>query len=236
MSSKVYRSGLTVVELLIAMALVGIVFTLVTAFFVQQTRTSSQVQARNEVEVKVRMAAELIAQDLQMAGSFIVVTNNQARYVDRLLSMCSPLADSTRHCIGADIDDSGNSILTMFYATSLRDGGAVGEGMDDGACRRVDYEVRNSVLRRSEVVCREDQGPSFQPLANNIVDLVVDFVCADDAGATVDDPTDCYGAGNYPQQANIAVTGRSDNVREDIELTVSLQTSMPNLRPVAITD
>lgn len=227
-----HHHGITIVELLIAVAILGIVLSLLSTYFISQTRTSSRIQAANEVEIKVRTTAEIMTQDLQMAGSRIVVDRSGAapvtKYVNDLLTECSPLKGTTTYCVKSS---AASPLLTLYYATSLR--------QDDSAtpvderCRRVDYDLDGDTLRRSEVVCGND--PTFQEFSTRISNLNISFLCEDNTTST--DPAGCYAAAdNFPQQATVAVTGLSDNVRENRETTVTLSTTMPNLRPVAVSE
>ena len=220
--------GVTVVELLIVMAIMGIIMGVLVAYFVQQTRLTSQTQARNEVEVKVRTVAEVMTQDLLMSGSRIISTNTGVRSVS-LSDYCTLTAIDDDPCVRVD----SGSLFTTFYATSLRgepypaeiDGVTV---IVDPACRRVVYRLDNDgTFRRSDVACIRNN--SFQPFATNITEASVTFECA--SGVVVNDPLDCYVASSFPIQATITVVGRSDNVRENFEASVTLTATMPNLRP-----
>jgi type II secretory pathway component PulJ len=220
--------GVTVVELLIVMAILGIIMTVLAAYFVQQTRLTSQTQARNEVEVKVRTVAEVMAQDILMSGSRIINSNGSVRSV-ALSDYCTLSAVDDDPCVRVD----SGLLVTTFYATSLR-----GEPFEDEingvtvtidpACRRVIYRLDNDgTLRRSDVACVRND--SLQPFATNITAATVTFECAN--GTVVSDPLSCYGASSFPIQATIAVAGRSDNTRENLDANVTLTATMPNLRP-----
>ena len=216
--------GMTVVELLVVMAVMGVILTLLTVFFASQARTSSRTQATNEVEVKVRTAAEIITQDLQVTGSRIVVDNTvNPPSVQNVSLPCDLLKGSVNHCVKTT---EAGSLLTLYYATSLRDASV--------ACRRVDYGLADGVLTRSDQGCGE--AVDFQPFAEGITALSIEFLC-ENGTAWISDPAGCYGAGDsFPQQARISIEGTSENTRENRDTTVTLSTTMPNLRPIAIAE
>lgn len=226
---KVRARGVSVVELLIVLAVLGAVLAVLTAFFGMQANTSSRVQAGNEVEINVRTAAEIVTQDLQMAGSRIVVDNSGESpvitYVDKILDHCNPLKGSTSHCVVV----AGGQI-TMYYASSLR--------LATDPCRRVDYRLDGTVLMRSEVACSGDpavDNSDLQPFAENVQEFTVSFQCQD--GASVTDPADCYATeDNFPLQAQVTISAVSANQREAREATVTLSTTMHNMRPVAVSE
>jgi type II secretory pathway pseudopilin PulG len=210
------QSGITIVELLVVMAVLGLILGVLAAFFSSQTRVTSRTQARNEVEVKLRTSAEIMLQDLQIAGSRIVVGSSGAK---NIVLPCNPLEGSEDHCV---LTDEGSSILTLFYATSLRPG---------HECRRVDYSVEDRILNRSDVPCGD--AVSFQEFASEInTPVIISFQCEN--GSQNANPADCYGAGSFPQQASITLSGSSENKRENHEAAISLTATMPNLRPVTV--
>jgi prepilin-type N-terminal cleavage/methylation domain-containing protein len=212
-------SGFSLVELLVVVAILGIVLTLLTAFFVQQTRVSRQTQARNEVETKVRTVAELIVQDLQVAGSNVIF--NAGTATDVPLGCSANAIDPCVRTVGA------NRPLTLFYATSLRPA---------APCRRVDYRLTAAqTLQRVEqgnTSCLGLDNPSdaafnINPLATNILGVDIAYSCADESLES--DPATCYANGSFPRQAIVTISGRADS-DASIVTSVTLATALPNLR------
>ena len=216
-------AGLTVVELLIAASTAMIVLAIVAAFFVQHTNLTRRTQARHEVETKTKAVAELVAQDLQIAGSRVVVNNG----VSNDVSMPCTAAGATK-CVsspsgGAEpLDD-----LRLYYATSLR---------QDKPCRRVDYRVAAGVLQRSELaetgtncaaITAAADAYAIGQLADNVLEFNIRFTCADES--TVDDPAACYAANSFPRQAIVRIQARSNAV-PTITADIELSTQTPNLR------
>lgn len=207
------KRAFTVVELLVVAALLGIVLTIVTAYFIQQSQVSRRTQARNEAEINARMVAEIIVQDLQIAGSNVVVNGGVASDVQ---IGCS--GSSANKCISTPGGGEGNQDqLKVTYATSLR---------SSDPCRKVAYSFSGLTLRRSEVLCTTEV-PAPQAFAENIQQLNIVYLCANET--EVDDPADCYSANSFPRQATVTVTGRSGQFA-DVTAEVTLSTSMPNLR------
>jgi prepilin-type N-terminal cleavage/methylation domain-containing protein len=206
------NGGFTLVELLIVTAMLGTILSLLVSFFVKQAQLTHTVQARNEVQSKIRGAAEALAQDLQMAGSSVVFTGNG------VVSPSTCSATGAPKCLSTP---SGSSaFLRVYYATSLR---------ASDPCRRVEWSLAaDKVLRRSDVAC--DKSSSFQPYANDLEAVTLDFVCADRSAAS--DPEACYDRGSFPQQATVTVVGRSERkvagsrLQHEQRLTVT----MPNLK------
>ncbi len=206
------KNGFTIVELLVTASIVGILLSIVSVFFSQQANVTRQTQASQEAAIKARMVAELLIQDLQVAGSSVVVDDSKSKTVQ---IGCS--AGGVKKCIGAPGGGAGTKDkVSMTYATSLR----------DEPCRNVSYDFNGSTWRRGEAVCGSNI--NHQPLASNIHKLNIEYTCADDDPA-VDDPAICYARDSFPRQAKVTVRARADDL-DTVEAEVELTTTMPNLR------
>ena len=228
---------MTVIELLIVMAIIGIVLSLLTAFFRTQVRVSASVQARNEVETKLRGVAEILMQDLQLAGSRAVYDGTTVQYLNPIQTTEPSDPASTewaawkatqcsgQHRDGCVVIGAGGVNLTIYYATSLDRGAA-------SACRRIDYLLdATGVLFRRDVECDDTTTPmAGYSFASGITDINVTFICHD-PDTTVTAISSCYTATTYPREATVTIQGSSENSREAITSTVTLATSLPNLRP-----
>jgi type II secretory pathway component PulJ len=215
------RLGLSVVELLVVAALLGVVLTILVNFFVQQSQVTRRTQARNEVEVNVRTAAEIIIQDLQVAGSRVIFNGGVANDVQLGCTGSSCLKK-----IAAD------RFLTVYYATSLQ---------PSAPCRRVDYKLTSTqILQRVEqggTACGGLGDPTtstfnLNPLAQNVTAISIVYQCADDALNTPNPPADpaaCYAGNSFPRQATVNVRGRS-TAFADVSAGVTLTTSIPNAK------
>ena len=194
------RRGLSLVELLIAAAILSIVLGLLITYFVQQSNLTSQVQARNEVQDKVRMVMQLVTQDLQMAGASVYLDTSGAIVSGVFLDSCLVIS-----CLESSSSGGGSAARDTFgvqYISSLRSVAT--------ACRRVAYDFDGEMLRRSDVDC-DEENDAFHPIGNNIQALDIVYVCSN--GNEVDDipdASDCPVNTAYPRSARVTVVGRSD--------------------------
>ncbi len=62
-------SGMTLVETLVALGILTLVTGIITTFLTAQWRLADQTEARNEMQVNLRSALEMISADLNIAGS-----------------------------------------------------------------------------------------------------------------------------------------------------------------------
>lgn len=226
--------GLTLVELLVTMAIVGIVLVIVGAFFTSQARVSTDIQDRNELNIRLRTAAEGVAQDLQMAGAQAVVDSSGPRYVtDVPLTAqnltCGPLYVTCDDPDGNPLID--DLVLSVLYASSLR-GDIDGTG---GVCRNVVYrfDADAQVLYRSDIDCGDfDFDPALPELPNfatefasGISSFDVAFFCEDGAEDTTTGACGEQGV----RRSTITLEGvslRQPERHAELALTVT----MPNTR------
>ncbi len=185
------RKGFTLVEVLVAMAILVVLLALGVRYFAGTGELARNTQARNELQDRVRMVMQLVTADLQMAGARYWSSGSQ----NRAFSLPPPLLGS---------DGGAKDTLTLYYVTSLRD--------QASACRRVDYGFNGDTLRRSDVNSTPAAGsdcttpsPNFQPLAEGILALDIQYQCSN--GTTQDRP-DC-GLDAYPRSAKVTVAGYS---------------------------
>lgn len=225
--------GLTIIELLVVMAIVSVLMGVLTVFFRQQAQVTQQVQARNEVRTNLRSVAEIMVQDLQIAGSRAVFDGSKVEYLEpvpasRWVDGEEVELPDAEQC-NARVRDGcirfglGGADVSIYYGTSLRDA---------SPCRRVDYLLReDGMLLRRDVACG-DTSTSFEgfEFAGNIDNLTLTFICHDPDNE-VSNIAACYSAGTYPRQATVSLQGRSERSRETVESTITLATNLPNLRP-----
>lgn len=235
--------GVSLIELLIVLAIGGLLLTMVTAFFGQQARVSRRTQAANELNVRVRTVAEAIAQDLQLAGSRAIVdASGTSAYVPSVDAQC------TRTIDGEDVRDScvvgptASSLpleFTVFYASSLLldpSQSATDAAAQDVVCRRVRYalDTTGTVFRR-DVPCStsvvSDIRTFENEFANDIESVTVKFACADDPGVWLDQAVDCYDSPTgFVREGRVQVVAASGRV-DGLEAEVTLSAHMPNMRP-----
>ncbi len=125
------KRGFTLVEVLVAMAILVVVLAVGVRYFASTSELARNTQARNELQDRVRMAMQVVTADLQMAGARYWNSGSQ----NRAFSLPLPPLSGT--------DGGPKDTLTLYYVTSLRDPAS--------ACRRVDYSFDGDTLRRSDV-------------------------------------------------------------------------------------
>ena len=185
------RKGFTLVELLIAAAILVTVLAVALRYFVATAEAGRLTQAKSELQDRVRMVMQVVSGDLQMAG---------AKYwTDGTTSVGFTLVNVLQ-----GEDGEAKDTLTVRYVTSLR--------AQEAACRRVDYDFQGDTLRRSDVNITPQSGTEcqegssdLQPLAEGILALDIQYLCSD--GSSTDTP-DC-GSDAYPRSARVTVAGYS---------------------------
>ncbi len=187
------RKGFTLVEALLALALLVVILGLALRYFTDSAWLSREVQTRGELQDRVRMVMQVVTGDLQMAGAFY--WNQAGQNVGFSLPPGLVLQG---------MDGGPKDSFTVYYVTSLR---GLGE-----ACRRVDYAFGGDTLRRSDVNATPAGGkdcttppPFFTPLADGIAALDILYVCSD---GQVRGTPGC-GPGAYPRSAVVEVVGYS---------------------------
>jgi prepilin-type N-terminal cleavage/methylation domain-containing protein len=230
--------GFGLVELLVVLAIAGIILGVVAAFFSMQTRVSSETQARNELNVRVRAVAEALVQDLKLAGSRAVVDDaGRAAFV----RIDDPACFNRAECVTV-IRTGSDLSVTLFYVSSLfLEGGLTSDlvqpvGVVAPACRRIDYflDGTSRVLYRRDVLCNETLVPDVQSFAFEFADGIekinLAFVCS--GGTNVTDPALCYDGADvskFVREGQVSVSGLSDR-RSRPDLEMELSTAMPNMR------
>lgn len=226
-------AGLTVVELLISAAIVGVILAVLGAYFGLQTRVGLDAQGRHEVDIKLKTVAELVMQDVQQAGSVATYTSGAPTYASSELGPgCS--RNTRSGCVVTSGD--GNVVTTLYLTSLVRPVSGTWAVGGPAACRRVDYDITDTVFSRRDVPCEASpSGFAGYELASGITEVTVSFNC-DLPGDPFTDPKDCYDAGSYPREALISVTGVSEGSRRVFSQTVELSTPVPNLRPPVVFD
>ncbi|UZX14347.1 prepilin-type N-terminal cleavage/methylation domain-containing protein [Thermus sp. PS18] len=193
--SSVKGRGFSLVEVLLAMALLVVIFGLAVRYFTHSSELARETQIRSELQDRVRMVMQVVSGDLQMAGARYWNSGDQNK------GFSLPTGKVLR-----GNNDGAKDSLSLYYVTSLRN--------NTEACRRVDYDFVADTLRRSDVNATPSTGndctepaPSYQPLAEGILALDIVYLCSN--GVKVNEP-DC-GADAYPRSAIVEVVGYSLN-------------------------
>lgn len=218
------RHGVTLIELLVFMALFGLILGLATSFFRQQANVSNRTQASNELAINTRLAAEVIAQDLQVAGSDVIYTGGTHLKIDL---HCGAL-EATKCVVQPAEASSGNTFLQMRYVTQTR---------PSEPCRRVSYRLSTTTLERSDVACTAS-ADDFVPFVDDVDTIAVSWRCSNPDLAAVDDPAlevgNCYALMDkelisFPRMAIVDIQSIATN-RQTVESDIRFSALTPNLR------
>lgn len=226
---RAQRSGITLVELLVAVAVAGVVLSIVMVFFSFQTRMTRDTQARTELNVRTRSVLEAVVQDVKLAGARAVVDASGQAVFRRELD-CDATASLDYSCVSVHTEG-----LEIEYISSLFLEGLVATGttpqVPPEACRSVRYTLRDRTLYRSDVECGvAAMAPGFATeLANDITSVSTEFVCGPGSGAAVSDPATCFAADGFVREARITVAATSPRP-QGFDLTLASSTTTPNLR------
>ncbi|MEJ2667054.1 MAG: prepilin-type N-terminal cleavage/methylation domain-containing protein [Deinococcales bacterium] len=163
-------AGLTLVELLVAAALMVVVLGIVGIFFARQAGITKTTQAQTSIQDTARAVMQLVTNDLLLAGA------NQ--YYPSAASTVSSV--TLTGAIPTGTDGGLTDDVSLEYVTSLRPTLA-------GACRHVEYRMSGSTLERSDVAC--GTAANFSVLATHVLAFDLLYKCSDDSTAAT--PADC---------------------------------------------
>jgi prepilin-type N-terminal cleavage/methylation domain-containing protein len=197
--------GLTILELMVALAIFGIVLAIATRFFASQSQDTRIVQERNEVQDRARLVLQMVSQDLILAGSSRFIRNNEVRFDAANWVSCAP---GTPCLTGTDNTD--HDTFVTRYHTSLYPSGQ--------ECRSIGYSFNATTLMRADVPC--SQAPtgaiaagSYLEFATQITQLNIRYVCGDSAATEVGLPSGCIAVANpterFVRAALVTVTAAS---------------------------
>lgn len=186
------QEGLTVVELLIAASIVVIVLAIAGVFLAQQAQLQRSTQNRSELQDRVRVGMQLIAQDLALVGNSAVVDNAGHR-LDIVWPGCF---DAAMGCV--ELSDAGTRLKVRYLSSQFTSG---------NECRDVTYRLNSGVLQRSDVACAASE--SYVDLANNIIDFEVTVHCSNGNDLDEFPSAQCPPLSSYGRSATVALVGQS---------------------------
>lgn len=200
--SKKY--GTTLIELIIAMAVTAIVLGLVGGYLAQTSDSTRRDQATSEVQDRVRMAMQVMVQDLNQVGSSRYSTSDNNNTA--LLEATCPIEE----CLYSTTTWDGYKYLQVKYVSSLSASSSV-------ACHQVRYRLSlGDNLRRMDVAddnCETGLTSwSGDYLARNILDMDIQFYCSNGRIVGSYPNVECPADGTaYPRSAMLTIVGRSEN-------------------------
>lgn len=199
-------AGLTLVELLVAAALMVIVLGIVGVFFARQAGITKTTQTQTSIQDTARAVMQLVTNDLLLAGA------NQ--YYPSSTSTVS--AVTLTGAIPSGTDGGLTDDVTLEYVSSLRP--TLAE-----ACRHVEYQMSGSTLERSDVTCGATA--TFSVLAKHVLAFNLLYQCSDNSTAAT--PADCP-ANTYLRAVNVGLMLRSANQTPGSGLSPSYTSTAPD--------
>ena len=179
-------SGMTLVETLVALGILTLVTGIITTFLTAQWRLADQTEARNEMQVNLRSALELISADLNSAGS------------QGVQASCS--SDSVKPAFKVD-----TSPPRLPYYNATRKHNLVVKYCDpyknSPTPQTIAYELRRDSNNNNVwTLYRKVDGADYQPAVPGIRAFEIDLTCT--PGTTICDATDP----NFDPGAVLSVT------------------------------
>jgi type II secretory pathway component PulJ len=222
--------GFTILELLLAGAMLGTLMTGLGMYFVSTTDLDRRSQAQADVQDKIRTGVQLLTQDLQTLGSSRYIKGSEVlNHADWAGCDVSPkcLEGTTGTTAAAGVKSTPDS-LQGRYITSLLP--------ESEACRKFAYRVTNTSLERSEQPCTSIS-TNFAELADGILGFDIVYLCSDNEQVnTPACPTVTLGSTSvvrFVRSARFTLIGRSSqqipnaNTAEQYALPSGGQVSCP---------
>lgn len=193
--------GLTIVELLIAASVVVLVLGLAAVFLGRQVQLQRNVQTQSSVQDTVRVASQLIAQDLALAGNR-VISNDDGTTQDTPFGCYDSVTD-TSECLSITDEGSAASELRMRYLSS--------QYPTSAACRDVAYRIQGGDLERSDLTCPNDTfaTPAWRVVAPGVAAFKVVVICSDGDRFATYPNTACSPGSAYGRSALVTVAAES---------------------------
>jgi len=196
------RSGLSIVELLIAGLVLVILLGAVGIFFGLQVQLQRDVQNRNDVQDRVRVAIQLVTQDLALAGNTLLMTAAGAIDLNVPFPGCFPFGTSPNEfesCMELTDVSATSSTLSLRYVSS--------QFPVADACRDVAYRLTGAVLQRSDVACGATA--SWIDLAPGVEGFKTVIVCSNATRFASFPVVGCGGGTSYARSALVSVAAAS---------------------------
>lgn len=208
---RALNGGFTLIEVIVAGAILVIVLGIVAVFFGQQTQMSHRTQARNDTQDRARLVMQLVTQDLSLAGATDYIASAGNTVPSASLVTC-PTDPNTGISSCLTLTNSATQdALSVTYVNSLQP--------PSEACRTIDYQFSGDTLERKDTPlnCNDltaQASSSFVPLANGILALDITLNCssASTATSTIDsypDQVNCPQATAYPRSATVTIVAES---------------------------
>jgi prepilin-type N-terminal cleavage/methylation domain-containing protein len=205
--------GFTLLELLLACALMGMALAGLGMYFMRTNDLDRRTQAQADVQDKVRTGAQLLTQDLQTLGASRYVKNNQVI----VLSDWAACTISPKCLDGTNATTGPTDTVQGRYITSLLP--------ESDACRSFAYRITNEKLERSEQECSTTTA-DFVELADGILGFDIVYLCSDNTQVETPScpPLDLGGGkklARFVRSARFSLIGRSSQQVSGLNSTAS---------------
>jgi prepilin-type N-terminal cleavage/methylation domain-containing protein len=202
------QSGFSLVEMLIASALVFMLFGMIAQFMGLQSRASSLQKATNEATDSARIALALLTWDIQNAGYRVSVTNDPP---DKL---------GLRAIEGGDAD----GLVIRYLDETLTD-----QAGNPGLAQRISYSLGDEPrsLRRAQYDDNSSSVPNEQPTVATVVALNLTYVTRSNQYISPDPVTGSCPSNTEPiggsPATNCLVNWKSQSTAERLVRKVDLE-------------
>lgn len=229
-----HDDGIGLVELLVVLAILGLLLGMLIAYFGQETKATALSQAQNTLQVKLRSVGEVVMQDLELAGARSIVVSSGAVLRPALDTTGSgTITDSA--CTSSDASGClqwDSEYLTIYYLSRLT----------SEPCHKVVYRFSANELDRGDteaavnpqVLCDVSATPTYSELASGITAFDLTFVCGDSSlspsASQEKDPSYCHSKGSYVAEADITISGEVNYRGRVLDASFSAKAPTPNLR------
>lgn len=191
--SRQRQAGFTVVELLVAAFITVLVLAMAGYFLAQQNQLQRATQNRTELQDRVRVAVQLMTQDIALTGNSAVMAPDGGR-----LNIVWPgCFDGAAGCLEVT---SGGQAMRLRYLSSQFSAGS--------ECRDVAYRLTGTGnLERSDVPCGGSE--DFVELADRILDFEVTVHCSNGTDFDVFPTAGCPPTTGYGRSVTVELVGQS---------------------------
>lgn len=210
-------AGFTLIEMIVAGAVLVIVLGIVAIFFGNQTRMTRRTQARTDTQDQARLVMQLVTQDLSLTGAMNYILATGGIDSSASLTTC-PTVSGVASCLQVvnTASHSQRDGISLMYVNSLRPAAQ--------ACRTVAYGFIGTTLYRHDAsfTCSDTTQAlvdpttvttsSFGQVAGDVLALDVALTCSSDATSAFDhypDETNCSHTSAYPRSATVTVVTES---------------------------
>jgi type IV pilus assembly protein PilW len=219
MKSKAYQSGMTLIEIMIALLIGAFLLGGVLQIFVGSKQTNKMQEGLSRLQENGRFAMDFLAKDIRMAGYWGCISQSNAN---------TDVAGTNNNAVNGDNIDNGTDTITLRGALNetlapitgacgTRDIAVPGEAFYTHPSSTISYRINNAVLERTD-----DLGV-FQDLIEGIENMQILYgVDLIPLAASVGDQTPNY----YVTANNVIAPATGTHKAADWSNVVSIRISL----------